>query len=44
MCGGKGFLPWVMPTVYEYVKEKDNIEPDVPGIRKPDSKLLLGET
>ena len=44
MCGGKGFQPWVMTTIYEYVKEKYNIDPDAPGIRKPDSELLPGET
>ena len=43
MCGGKGFQPWVMTTVYEYVKEKYNVDPDAPGIRKPDSGLLPGE-
>ncbi len=44
MCGGKGFQPWVMTTIYEYVKEKYNIDPDAPGIQKPDSELLPGET
>ena len=44
MCGGKGFQPWVMTTIYEYVKEKYHIEPDAPGIQKPDSELLPGET
>ena len=43
MCGGKGFQPWVMTTIYEYVKEKYNIDPDAPGIQKPDSGLLPGE-
>lgn len=44
MCGGKGFQPWVMTTIYEYVKEKYNVDPDAPGIQKPDSELLPGET
>lgn len=44
MCGGKGFQPWVMTTIYEYVKEKYKVEPDAPGIRKADSELLPGET
>ncbi|SEL79481.1 virus core-spike protein lambda-2 (L2), partial [Butyrivibrio sp. ob235] len=44
MCGGKGFLPWVMTNVYEYVKEKYNVEPYAPEVRKPDDDLLPGET
>ena len=44
MCGGKGFQPWVMTNVYEYVREKYNVEPYAPEIRKPDSDLLPGET
>jgi hypothetical protein len=44
MCGGRGFQPWVMTNVYEYVKEKYNVEPVAPEIRKPDSDLLPGET
>ena len=43
MCGGKGFLPWVMTNVYEYVKEKYKVEISAPEIRKPDSDLLPGE-
>lgn len=43
LCGGRGALPWVMTTVYEYVVEKFNVIPDAPGIRKPDSDLLEGE-
>jgi hypothetical protein len=27
MCGGRGFKPWVMTNVYEYVREKYNVEP-----------------
>ena len=30
--------------LYEYVKEKYNVEPYAPGIQKPDSELLPGET
>ena len=44
MCGGRGFQPWVMTNVYEYVKEKYNVELSAPKIRKPDSDLLPGET
>ena len=44
MCGGRGFQPWVMTNVYEYVKEKYNVEPFAPEIRKPDSDFLPGET
>ena len=44
MCGGRGFLPWVMTNVYEYVKEKYSVEPDSPDIRKAGSELLPGET
>ena len=43
ICGGKGAQPWVMTNVYQYVKNKYNIEPDAPGIRKPGDKLLEGE-
>lgn len=44
LCGGKGFQPWVMTTICEYVKEKYNADPAAPEIRKPDSRLLPGET
>ncbi len=44
MCGGRGFQPWVMTNVYEYVREKYNVELTAPKIRKPDSDLLPGET
>ena len=44
MCGGKGFQPWVMTNVYEYVREKYNVEPHAPEIRKPNSDLLPSET
>lgn len=43
MCGGRGALPWVMTSVYQYVVEKFNVTPDAPGIRKPGSPLLEGE-
>ncbi len=43
LCGGKGALPWIMTTMYQYVKEKYGIEPNAPGIRKPESELLEGE-
>ena len=44
MCGGRGFQPWVMTNIYEYVRLKYNVEPDAPEIRKADSNLLPGET
>ena len=44
MCGGRGFQPWVMTNIYEYVRLKYNVEPDAPEIRKADSALLPGET
>ena len=44
LCGGRGLMPWVMTSVYQYVVEKYNVVPDAPGIRKPDSGLLEGET
>ena len=44
MCGGRGFQPWVMTNVYEYVRLKYNVEPYAPDIRKADSDLLPGET
>ena len=34
MCGGKGLQPWIMTNVYEYVREKYNVEPFAPEIRK----------
>ena len=43
LCGGKGVQPWVMTNIYQYVKNKYNIEPVAPGIRKPGEKLLEGE-
>lgn len=44
MCGGKGILPWVLTTVYQYVSDKYHVTPYAPGIRKPGSRLLPGET
>ena len=44
MCGGRGFQPWVMTNIYEYVRLKYNVEPYAPDIRKADSDLLPGET
>ena len=43
LCGGKAVLPWVMTCVYQYVKDKYNIEPAAPGIRKPGDSFLEGE-
>ncbi len=44
LSGGKGALPWVLTNVYQYVRDRYQVEPDAPGIRKPDSELLPGET
>ncbi|MBR2811287.1 MAG: hypothetical protein IKD69_07895 [Solobacterium sp.] len=44
MCGGRGFMPWVMTSIYQYVRDRYHVEPDAPGIRKPESDLLPGET
>ena len=43
LCGGKGAQPWVMSTIWQYVKEKYHVEPVAPEIRKPGSPLLPGE-
>lgn len=43
LCGGKGAFPWVMTNVYQYVRERYNVEPDAPGIRKPEDPLLENE-
>ncbi len=43
LCGGHGSFPFVMTVIYQYVKEKYNVEPDAPNIRKPDSPLLENE-
>jgi len=43
LCGGKGAQPWVMSTIWQYVKEKYHVEPIAPEIRKPGSPLLPGE-
>ena len=43
LCGGRGAQPWVMSTVWQYVKEKYHVEPVAPEIRKPGSPLLPGE-
>ena len=42
--GGKGVLPWVMTTVYQYVTDKYHVLLDAPGIRKSDSELYSDET
>ncbi len=44
LCGGKGFMPWVMTNVYEYVSEKYNVKPYAPAVNKWDSELLPTET
>ena len=43
LCGGKGVQPWVMTNVYQYVKNKYQIEPNAPGIRKIGEAFLEGE-
>lgn len=43
LCGGKGVQPWVMTTIYQYVKDKYDIIPDAPLIRKPGESFLDGE-
>lgn len=44
LCGGRGAFPWLMTTVYQYVKDAYHVEPYAPGIRKPGEPLLPGET
>lgn len=44
LAGGRGFMPWVMTTIYQYVCDKYDVIPDAPGIIKPDSHLLPTET
>ncbi|MBQ9010529.1 MAG: hypothetical protein IJ088_14575 [Clostridia bacterium] len=44
MCGGRGFLPWLMTNVYQYVVERYRVHPNAPGLRKVGSALLPGET
>ncbi len=44
LAGGKGIMPWLMTSVYQYVVEKYGVHPDAPAIRKPGSPLLPGET
>ena len=43
LCGGRGVLPWVMTTIYQYVTDKYDVVPYAPKIRKPESDLLPGE-
>ena len=43
LSGGKGILPWVMTSIYQYVVEEYQVIPHAPGIRKPDDDLLPGE-
>lgn len=44
MCGGRGMLPFVMTSIYQYVVDRFHVHPDAPGIRKPDSPLYPDET
>lgn len=43
LAGGKGILPWVMTSIYTYVRDRYHITPNAPGIRKPEDSLLPGE-
>lgn len=43
LCGGRGAFPWIMTTVWQYVKDAYHVEPMAPGIRKPGDALLPGE-
>ncbi len=43
LSGGRGLLPWVMTSIYQYVVERYHVEPYAPGIRKPEDDLLPGE-
>ncbi|MBR4580060.1 MAG: hypothetical protein IKO32_02380 [Lachnospiraceae bacterium] len=43
ITGGKGSMPWIMTTIYQYIVEKYKVKPNAPEIRKPDSDLFPGE-
>lgn len=43
LAGGKGLMPWVMTTVWQYVSDRYHVTPDAPAIRKPGSPLLPDE-
>ena len=44
LCGGRGFQPFVMTCLWQYVKDKYGVTPEALAIRKPGSELLPGET
>ena len=44
LCGGRGFQPFVMTCIWQYVVNKYGVTPVAPAIRKPGSELLPGET
>lgn len=43
LAGARGYMPWVLTTVYEYVRERFGVEVSAPDINKPESPLLPGE-
>lgn len=43
LAGGKGIMPWVITSVWQYVADRYGVEVDVPGLRRPGSPLLPGE-
>lgn len=43
LCGGRGAFPWVMTCVLQYVRERYNVEPVCPGIRKSEEPLFDDE-
>ena len=44
LCGGKGFQPFVMSCIWQYVADRYSVLPEAPGIRKPGEEPLPGET
>ena len=43
ICSGAAMQQWILTNVYQYVKDKYCIEPDSPGIRKPEDDLFPDE-
>ncbi len=44
LCGGRGYQPFLMTCIWQYVTDQYGITPVAPAIRKPGSELLPGET
>ena len=44
LCGGKGFQPFVMSCIWQYVADRYSVLPEAPSIRKPGTALLPDET